>query len=202
MVEDSERSPTEGAVLACRGPTGGVEDGEGGEEAREVDGETDEVVHGTSRRRLALQPTVYRPRPRKTAPRFAARDGLGNRKRQLRPEKREPPVLLLDLRHIARRAGKADGEAVAEPKGDVVPAGQSYRSERQVRPVRKLLRDESRREILRDLPALHDADRGRSGLDFARLSYVILESERPLEAAGRSKSFIAGAGFEPATSGL
>jgi hypothetical protein len=30
----------------------------------------------------------------------------------------------------------------------------------------------------------------------------ILESERPLEAAGRSKSFIAGAGFEPATSGL
>ena len=30
----------------------------------------------------------------------------------------------------------------------------------------------------------------------------ILEDERPLEAAGRSKSFIAGAGFEPATSGL
>ena len=30
----------------------------------------------------------------------------------------------------------------------------------------------------------------------------ILESERPLEAAGRSKSSIAGAGFEPATSGL
>jgi site-specific DNA recombinase len=29
-----------------------------------------------------------------------------------------------------------------------------------------------------------------------------LEAERPLEAAGRSKSFIAGAGFEPATSGL
>ncbi len=29
-----------------------------------------------------------------------------------------------------------------------------------------------------------------------------LERERPLEAAGRSKSFIAGAGFEPATSGL
>jgi hypothetical protein len=29
-----------------------------------------------------------------------------------------------------------------------------------------------------------------------------LEGERPLEAAGRSKSFIAGAGFEPATSGL
>jgi hypothetical protein len=30
----------------------------------------------------------------------------------------------------------------------------------------------------------------------------ILEDERPLEAAGRRKSFIAGAGFEPATSGL
>jgi hypothetical protein len=30
----------------------------------------------------------------------------------------------------------------------------------------------------------------------------ILEDERPIEAAGRRKSFIAGAGFEPATSGL
>jgi hypothetical protein len=29
-----------------------------------------------------------------------------------------------------------------------------------------------------------------------------LERERPLEAAGRGKSSIAGAGFEPATSGL
>ena len=87
----------------------------------------------------------------------------------------------------------ADLAAILESLPDLRPALGSY-SDEELAELFSVFDIEARRNH-------HEKTLKLSATVFPELAEA-LERERPLEAAGRSKSFIAGAGFEPATSGL
>jgi site-specific DNA recombinase len=103
-----------------------------------------------------------------------------------------------------RRLEVAVQSAAAAPKPDDLAA--ILESLPDLRPALATYTDEELAELFSvfDIEARwnhHEKTLKLSATVFPELAEA-LEEERPLEAAGRSKSFIAGAGFEPATSGL
>ena len=125
------------------------------QEVGERHGQLVEITNSLDARVSAGDPTVDRPGAWEPAAGHTSRDRLGDRKRQVRRQHRQPPMLLFDLPYIAVATRQPHRQVVAEPERCVVPTVEFHGRHRQVRPLRELLRDEPGRQLGRYLALLH-----------------------------------------------
>jgi hypothetical protein len=70
-------------------------------------------------------------------------------------EHRQPSMLLVDLRHVRRATRQSNRQLLSEAERRVVPSIEPHRPDRQIGPLRELLRDQTRDNVSGDVCLLH-----------------------------------------------
>jgi len=133
-----------------QGTAGDLDLPQGEKERGKILGELLKIADPLSFCRFSIDPAMDGPWAGVTVARLPDGERLGDGKRKLRSEHRQPPGFLGNLGHIMLGTRKPHGHVGAEMEGAVVPTALVNRGDGQMAPVRELIGNEPFDELAVD----------------------------------------------------
>jgi hypothetical protein len=154
-VVHRQRAAAKEIVLARRRTASGIDLVQGGEKVSQAGGELARIRDPAGGRVVAVEPPVDRPLSREPVRRRSLGQRLGDGEGKLAGQRRQPPVLLVNLQGVLAGTGQPHRHVLAEPEGGVVPPVVLHRPDRKISPLRKLVGDQPGHERWRDGCLVH-----------------------------------------------